>query len=128
MHINDAAGPITCLSWIPCQGEQDNANSEKESKAVNETPFKQYEDGGSDDLWSFLTKLPSLSKAYSYNPSGVEDTEDCQKLYYGESLSLLVAGTKEGYISFYMNGFLHCTKVDMNGNIGGPNHLSGYVK
>ena len=92
---------------------------------MNGPPCTQNESDGSDDVWSFLTKLPSLSKAYSYNPSGLEDTEDCQRLYHGESMSLLIAGTKGGHISLYMNGFLHCAKVDMNGNMGGPSNLSG---
>ena len=122
VHVNDTEGHITCLSWIPCEGD---IISDKEYSCTPEAPIKTPE-RCEDDVWSFLTQLPSLSKAYSYNPSGVEDTEDCQRLYHGESLSLLIAGTTEGHISLYMNGFLHCTKVDLNGSFGGPNNLTGY--
>ena len=79
-----------------------------------------------EDPWAFLTKLPSLSKAYSYNPSGVEDTEECQRLFQGESLSLLIAGTKDGCVSLYMNGFLSCAKTAMNGSFRGTNGASRY--
>ena len=111
IHINDAEGSITCLSWISCPNEHEILVNE--SKDSIETSIKSHLE--TNEVWAFLTQLPSLSKAYSYNPSGEEDTEDCQKLLHGHSMSLLIAGTKKGHISLYMNGFLHCTKVDMNG-------------
>ena len=125
VHVNDTAGPITCLSWIPCSSGFSNDISEKVSTNCDGPPYTQSGGDGSDDVWSILTRLPSLSKAYSYNPSGREDTEDCQRLDHGESMSLLIAGTKNGHISLYVNGFLHCAKVDMNGTLAGPSNLSG---
>ena len=109
------------MSWISCPNEQHEI-SVRESKDANETSVKSHLE--TNEVWSFLTQLPSLSKAYSYNPSGAEDTEDCQKLLHGHTMSLLIAGTKKGLISMYMNGFLNCTKVDMNGIVEGS-HPSG---
>ena len=123
VHVNDAGGHITCLSWISCDSDK---NSDKEHSCLNENPIKTSEIDTGDNVWSFLTHLPSLSKAYSYNPSGVEDTEDCQRLYHGETISLLIAGTTDGHILLYMNGFLHCTNVDLNGSFGGHNNLARY--
>ena len=65
------------------------------------------------DHWSFLTKFPSLSKAYSYNPSGSEETEDCRKVDDGSIVSLLIAGTVSGEISLYVNGFLLCANLNI---------------
>ena len=123
IHINDAGTPITCMSWVPCEHEQ-SETSLTETKDTNETIIKNNLNADVNEVWSFLTQLPSLSKAYSYNPSGAEDIEDCQKLLHGNSLSILVVGTKQGCISVFMNGFLHCTKIDMN-NIIQSSSISG---
>ena len=98
---------------MPCPSEQCEI-SLREVKGNNEANIKNALDTEGNEVWSFLTQLPSLSKAYSYNPSGTEDIEDCQKLHHGDSLSILVAGTKQGCVSVFMNGYLHCTKIDLN--------------
>ena len=72
IHINDAGTPITCMSWVPCEHEQ-SETSLTETKDTNETIIKNNLNADVNEVWSFLTQLPSLSKAYSYNPSGAED-------------------------------------------------------
>ena len=51
--------------------------------------------------WDFLAKFPSLSRAYSYTPSGLmsgsggqkEDNEDCRKINDGGIVTLLMVGS-----------------------------------
>ena len=122
--MNDVGSSITCLSWISCQNEGVSGSSAIDSNF--DKKMAPQNESEPEDPWAFLTKLPSLSKAYSYNPSGVEDTEECQRLFQGESLSLLIAGTKDGCVSLYMNGFLSCAKTAMNGSFRGTNGASRY--
>ena len=120
VHIINVESSVTCLSWVSCILDSSDDVADKEVKSSNGIGA-----GCSDDIWSFLTKFPLLSKAYSYTPSSVEDVEDCQKLDPGGSVTLLICGTNEGRASLYMNGFLHCARIDIKNSLIGHCNISG---
>ena len=80
--------------------------------SLHKIPFKQTEKscakwahflnaGETGKHWDFLAKFPSLSRAYSYTPSGLmsgsggqkEDNEDCRKINDGGIVTLLMVGS-----------------------------------
>lgn len=64
--------------------------------------------------WDFLIQFPSLSKAFSYNPSNQEDVQNCRKLSLETSHSILICGTDKGTVSFFMSGFMAIGFININ--------------
>lgn len=89
---NSVDEPITFLRWSSCSLHKNEHN---------------------DTDWEFLTKFPSLSKAFSYNPSNHEDIQNCRKLSVESSPSLLICGTAKGSIHFFMAGYLYIGSIDI---------------
>lgn len=82
------AGGFTCLKWM-----------------LAESPAAKKKSGeSSPDPWAFLTRLPSLSKAYTASGSG-EETELISGLD-DEPFSLLISGSDSGKIVVFADGFL----------------------
>jgi len=113
------SGGVSCLSWL-----QISAATEKEKKlpSSDDKSASPSKADRIDSHWDFLTRFPSLSKAYSsYAPSGGEsgshddvDKDDCRKVDDGGIVTLLISGTENGEISLYFNGFLLCAKINLN--------------
>lgn len=93
--VNKAKGSLTFLRWSSC------GNHLKESKEDQKD-------------WDFLIQFPSLSKAFSYNPSSQEDVQHCRKLSLESVPSILICGTDEGKVCFYMSGFMSIGFVDVS--------------
>ena len=62
-----------------------------------------------DGHWDFLAKFPSLSRSYSYSPSGLmagaqkEENEDCRKINDGGIVTLLMVSSLS-WLPFYIGG------------------------
>ena len=98
---NYVSGNITFMRWTTC------ANSIPHSKV------KETEEYVKNDTWDFLIQFPSLSKAFSYNPSALEEIQPCHKLTAETSPSLLVVGTQSGQLFFFFSGFLAMGRLSL---------------
>ena len=96
---NYVDGNITFMRWTTC------ANS------IPHTKVTENEEIVKNDTWDFLIQFPSLSKAFSYNPSAQEEIQPCHKLAAESSPSLLVVGTKSGELFFFFSGFLAMVRL-----------------
>ncbi|TRY62653.1 hypothetical protein TCAL_16639 [Tigriopus californicus] len=97
IHRMDLGSKLTCLKWI--------ASPENRNKP----------DNASSGDWNFLTRLPLLSKAYSTTTYESQfDVAECRIFDKDGPTSLLVCGTEQGFINMYINGFLHCARLDLN--------------
>ena len=97
-----SGGRVTFVRWTTC------ANSLPYKK------FKDSEESVQNDTWDFLIQFPSLSKAFSYNPSTQEDIQACHKLSAESSPSILLVGTEAGQVSFFFSGYLAMGKIQMD--------------
>ncbi len=107
---------VTALTWA--DSGIDEQNEEEKSR----------EDGGGggdragalqvpEEPFEFLTELPQLKKAYSYNLRNVgeEDLAPIQRLYDSESPAcVLLVGTDNGNVGIYINGYLHCGSINVS--------------
>ena len=67
-----------------------------------------------NDAWEFLRQFPSLSKAFSYNPSTQEDLQNCRKLCPEPYPTLLTCGTFNGKVSFFASGHMSVGFLDIS--------------
>jgi len=100
IHSEQLDSGVVSLTWVECpQGSGGGGQGE-------------YGGIADDSEWDFLSKLPSLSKTYSYVGTGQEELEDCRKLDSSE-MSVLLAGTERGTLYVLINGYLLCMKISL---------------
>jgi len=101
IHSEQLDSGVVSLAWVECP------------------PCSNVEYGGiaEEGEWDFLAKLPSLSKTYSYVGTGQEELEDCRKLDSSE-MSVLLAGTENGTLYVFINGYLLCMKIALGELLG----------
>ncbi len=97
--INQVSAKITSMRWSSCQqfSNAELTESQEENKD-----------------WDFLIQFPSLSKAFSYNPSSQEDVQHCRKLTSESDPSVLLCGTASGHVFFFMSGYMAFGFIDVN--------------
>ena len=100
LHTHQLDSRVVSLTWNDTGGGAEPDPDTEESSAQD---------------WSFLDKLPSLSKTYSYGGGGVgqEELEDCRKLDSSDT-SVLMAGTEAGTLYVLINGYLLCMKLSLS--------------
>ncbi len=113
---NTMSGPVTSVTWVSCES------------SVAHRQNKTNADSAADEAkqaWQFLNSYPSLSKAFSYNPSGPEESQTCNKLHDPEdgTSTLLICGSGSGQVQFWFNGFLPIGGIDVQKLIGCPQPL-----
>ena len=94
LTLTEIKQQVSFMRWCSCG----------ESEPYNETRGNLTASDNSE--WDFLTKFPSLSKAFSYNPSKQEDIQTCRKLCPENCPSILICGTNKGQIYTFMSGHL----------------------
>jgi len=104
IHTNDLSGEITCLTWLdkPTGKHGENDNNDL------------YDNISDDRQWDFLSKLPSLSKTYSYVGVGQDEVDDCRQLVDTTDVTVLLVGTSTGTVYVFMGGFLLCLKLQLS--------------
>ena len=96
---NQANGGLSFMRWSTCEFS---------------VPFSKYNfDTVSKDVWEFLRHFPSLSKAFSYNPSNQEDLQNCRKLVPEPHPTFLVCGTSNGKVAFFASGHMPIGFIDI---------------
>ena len=99
---NQVGCRITFIRWTTC------ANSTPYHKVKERKESEQ-----NNDSWDFLIEFPSLSKAFSYNPSTQEDIQACHKLSAETNPSILIIGTEAGQVYFFFSGYLAMGKIKL---------------
>lgn len=94
-------GEVTSLAWV-----------DKPVRAGSDADL--YKNISDDKEWEFLSRLPSLSKTYSYSEVGEDDLEDCRHLIDSDCGTVLLAGTSRGTVYVFMSGYLLCMKVSLS--------------
>ncbi|CAB4065593.1 APC4 [Lepeophtheirus salmonis] len=112
---SDTGSELSFLKWITLKEYHHPSDS---------IPSQKKQDNRTDSPWTFLNKFPDLTKAYSYNPSIQEETENCKKLDSGGIETLLISGTKDGVVNLYFNGFLYFSRMDVREILGGGHVVS----
>ncbi|XP_040568405.1 anaphase-promoting complex subunit 4 [Lepeophtheirus salmonis] len=112
---SDTGSELSFLKWITLKEYHHPSDS---------IPSQKKHDNRTDSPWTFLNKFPDLTKAYSYNPSIQEETENCKKLDSGGIETLLISGTKDGVVNLYFNGFLYFSRMDVREILGGGHVVS----
>lgn len=95
LEIKSIKEEISFMRWFSC------AESEVYQQTNDSNNSYNY-----SSEWEFLTKFPSLSKAFSYNPSKQEDIQTCRKLCHEVGPSILICGTTKGSVYSFMAGHL----------------------
>ena len=107
LTMGDIKQTVTFMRWSSC------GNSEA---------YEEYNVNSNENTeWEFLTKFPSLSKAFSYNPSKQEEIQTCRKLCTEMYPSILICGTKNGQIYPFMSGHLQMGYIGIVSTFDIPN-------
>ena len=98
-------GEISFMRWSTCEKSSAVFFSGKNSDLTDKNT--------SNGDWDFLVQFPSLSKAFSYNPSNQDDFQNCRKLSVENFPSVLICGTSKGHVSLYMSGYMSIGQINI---------------